>query len=88
MRTIMMTGAAAVFTVTPFAASAAEAVAIAAPAGVVRSAQVVQDMPYVCGWYGRRCWTIGYAYYYRPYYVYSPYAPYWPYNRPYGYYRR
>jgi hypothetical protein len=86
MRRIMMTAAAAVFTATPFAASAAEAVAITAPAGVVRSAQVVQDMPYACGWYGRRCWTIGYAYYYRPYYVYSPYGPYWPYHRPYGYY--
>ena len=34
MRRIIMTGAAAVFTATPFAASSAEAVAIAAPAGV------------------------------------------------------
>ena len=86
MRRIIMTGAAAVFTATPFAASSAEAVAIAAPAGVVRSAQVVQDMPYVCGWWGRQCWTIGYAYYYRPYYIYSAYPPYGPY-RPNTYYR-
>ena len=85
MRRIIMTGAAAVFTATALAAAATEAVTHA-PA--VRSAQanVVQDVPYVCGWWGRRCWTIGYAYYYRPYYVYSAYPPYWPY-RPNAYYR-
>ena len=46
------------------------------------------DVRYVCGWWGRRCWTIGYGYYYRPYYVYSAYPYYRPYYRPYGYYRR
>ena len=85
MRRIIMTGAAAVFTATALAASATEA---GTPAPAVRSAQVnvVQDVPYVCGWWGRRCWTIGYAYYYRPYYVYSAYPPYGPY-RPNTYYR-
>jgi hypothetical protein len=85
MRRIIMTGAAAVFTATALAASATEAVA---PAPAVRSAQVnvVHDVPYVCGWWGRQCWTIGYAYYYRPYYVYSAYPPYGPY-RPNAYYR-
>ena len=87
MRRIIMTGAAAAFTATALAASATEAVT-PAPTGLVRSAQVnvVQDVPYVCGWWGRRCWTIGYAYYYRPYYVYSAYPPYGPY-RPNTYYR-
>ena len=87
MRRIIMMGAAAVFTATALAASATEAVT-PAPAGLVRSAQVnvVQDVPYVCGWWGRQCWTIGYAYYYRPYYVYGAYPPYWPY-RPNAYYR-
>ena len=85
MRRIIMTGAAAVFTATALAASATEAVT---PAPAVRSAQVnvVRDVPYACGWWGRRCWTIGYAYYYRPYYVYSAYPPYGPY-RPNTYYR-
>ena len=85
MRRMIMTGAAAVFTATALAASATE---VGRPAPAVRSAQVnvVQDAPYVCGWWGRRCWTIGYAYYYRPYYVYSAYPPYGPY-RPNTYYR-
>jgi hypothetical protein len=85
MRRIIMTGAAAVFTATALAASATEAIT---PAPAVRSAQVnvVKDVPYVCGWWGRRCWTIGYAYYYRPYYVYSAYPPSGPY-RPNTYYR-
>jgi hypothetical protein len=83
MRRIIMTwaAAAALFAAAASAAAAAEAVTIAAPAGLVRTAQVVNvvpGVPYVCGWWGRRCWTIAYAYYYRPYYVYSPY----PYYRP------
>src|SRR6516162_9298949 len=67
MRRMIMTGAVAVFTATALAASATE---VGRPAPAVRSAQVnvVQDVPYVCGWWGRQCWTIGYAYYYRPYY--------------------
>jgi hypothetical protein len=90
MHRIIIAWAAALLMATAFAGPPARAVTIAAPAGLVRAAQVanvVQDVQYVCGWWGRRCWTIGYAYYYRPYYVYSPYAPYWPYHRPYAYYR-
>jgi hypothetical protein len=84
MRRIITTwaGTAALFLTTAFAATPTRALTIAAPAGLVRAAQVadvVRDVQYVCGWWGRRCWTIGYAYYYRPYYVYSPY-PY--YRRP------
>ena len=73
--TVTWTGAAALFVATGFAAPPTQA------AGLVRAAQVVnvvQDVRYVCGWWGRRCWTIGYGYYYRPYYVYSPYVYYRP----------
>jgi len=91
MRKIITTwaGIAALFLAIAFAATPTRAVTIAAPGGLVRAAQVTkvaQGVQYVCGWWGPRCWTIGYAYYYRPYYVYSPYGPYWPYNRRYAYY--
>jgi hypothetical protein len=91
MRRVIMTwaGAATLSMVTAFATPVAQAMTIAAPAGLARAphvANLVQDVRYVCGWWGRRCWTIGYGYYYRPYYVYS-YPHYWPYYRPYAYHR-
>jgi hypothetical protein len=45
----------------------------------------MQPVRYVCGWWGRRCWTVGYGYYYRPYYTYSTYPYYRLYYRPYAY---
>ena len=93
MRRTIMTCAGAVvllFTATAFAPPLAQGMTIAAPAGLVKAgeaANLTEDVRYVCGWWGRRCWTIGYGYYYRPYYVYShavygsyyypPYRPWW-----------
>ena len=89
MRRIIMTCAGTLFMATAFAPPLAQAMTIAAPAGLSSAAQeanLIQDVGVVCGWWGRRCWTIGYGYYYRPYYVYS-YPHYWPYYRPYAYHR-
>ena len=91
MRRIIMTcvGAAGLCMATAFAPSLAQAMTIAAPAGLAKAAaaeNLTQDVAYVCrnGWWWRRCWwTPGYAFY-RPYYAYSAYA----YYRPYAYYRR
>ena len=90
MRRIIMTCAGTLFMATAFAPPLAQAMTIAAPAGLSSAAQeanLIQDVGVVCGWWGRRCWTIGYGYYYRPYYVYSTYPYYWSYPRRYGYYR-
>jgi hypothetical protein len=96
MRKIMMTcaGAAALFMAVAHAPPVAQAMTIAAPAGLGKAAQTLsltEDVAFVCspGWRWRRCWwTPGYAYYrplsYRP--VYASYAYYRPY-RAYAYYR-
>ena len=75
MRKMIVTcaGAAALFAATAFAPPLAQAMTIAAPAGLAKAAQaanLTEDVAYVCraGWRWRRCWwTPGYAYY-RPYY--------------------
>jgi hypothetical protein len=46
-----------------------------------QTASFAQPARYVCGW-ARRCWTIGYGYYYRPYYTYRTYPYYGLYYRP------
>ena len=97
MRKMIVTcaGAAALFAATAFAPPLAQAMTIAAPAGLAKAAQaanLTEDVAYVCrrGWRWRQCWwTPGYAYY-RPYYyppAYRAYAyrPY--YYRPYAFYR-
>ena len=83
-------GAAAVFMAAALAPSPARAIALAAPAALARAAHpanLAQNVGYVCGWWGPRCWTIGYAYYYRPYYVESPYPYYWAYQHRRVFYR-
>jgi hypothetical protein len=92
MRRIIMkcAGALALFMGTAFAPPLARAATIAAPAALANAAHetnLVEDVGYVCGWWGPRCWTIGYAYYYRPYYVESPYPYYWAYQHRRVFYR-
>jgi hypothetical protein len=92
LRRIIVTWAraGALFMATAFAPPVAQSMTISTPAGLARAAQaanLTEHVQYVCGWWGRRCWTIGYAYYYRPYYVYRSYPYYWPYHR-HTYYRR
>jgi hypothetical protein len=72
---------------TCFAPPRAQAMTMAAPAGLnaaIHEANVTQDVAYICrgGWFWRRCgWTPGsYWGYYRPY-AYGAYA----YYRPYAY---
>jgi hypothetical protein len=95
MRKMIVTwaGAAALFAATAFAPPLAQAMTIAAPAGLAKAAQaanLTEDVAYVCraGWRWRRCWwTPGYAYY-RPYYyrpAYRAYAYYRPAYRAYAY---
>ena len=95
MRKMIVTcaGAAALFAATAFAPPLAQAMTIAAPAGLAkaaRAANLTEDVAYVCraGWRWRRCWwTPGYAYY-RPYYyrpAYRAYAYYRPAYRAYAY---
>jgi hypothetical protein len=100
MRKMIVTcaGAAALFAAAAFAPPLAQAMTIAAPAGLAKAAQaatLTEEVAYVCrgGWRWRRCWwTPGYRPYafYRPYY--RPYAYYRPYYRPafaaYAYYPR
>lgn len=97
MRKMIVTcaGAAALFAAIAFAPPLAQAMTIAAPAGLAkaaRAANLTEDVAYVCraGWRWRRCWwTPGYAYYrpyyYRPAYRAYAYRPY--YYRPYAFYR-
>jgi hypothetical protein len=90
MHRVIMTcaGAAALFMATAFAPPLARAITIAAPtglAGAAEAANLMQPVGYVCAWWGRRCWTVGYGYYYRPYYTYSTYPYYRLYHRPYAY---
>jgi hypothetical protein len=71
------------FMATAFAPPAAQALTIAAPAGLIKTIQetsLTQDAAYVCrsGW--RRCWsTSGYTYY--------PYPPVFYAERQWAYYR-
>jgi hypothetical protein len=97
MRRLFMTcaGTVALFMTASFAPPAAQAMNIAAPAGLSKAmheANLAQDVAYICrgGWLWRRCgWVpgpyLGYGYY-RPSYAYSYYRPYRPYYA-YGYYR-
>jgi hypothetical protein len=70
MRKMIVTcaGAAALFAAIAFAPPLAQAMTIAAPAGLAKAAQaanLTEDVAYVCraGWRWRRCWwTPGYAY--------------------------
>src|SRR5947209_8780190 len=83
MRKVIVTcaGAAALFAAAAFAPPLAQAMTIAAPAGLAkaaRAANLTEDVAYVCraGWRGRRCWwTPGYASY-RPYYYRPAYRAY------------
>jgi hypothetical protein len=94
MRRMILTcaGAAALITATVFAAPLAQAMTIAAPAGLAKAAaaeNITQDVAYICrgGWRWRRCWwTPGYAFY-RPYAYYRSYAYYRPAFARYAYYR-
>src|SRR4029077_16143406 len=97
MRKMIVTcaGAAALFAAAAFAPPLAQAMTIAAPAGLAKAAQaatLTEEVAYICrgGWRWRRCgWTPGYAYfrpyYYRPAYSAYAYRPY--YYRPYAFYR-
>jgi hypothetical protein len=95
MRRLFMAcaGAAALFMSTTFVPNSAQAITLAAPAGLskaIQDAKLTEDVAYVCrgGWWWRRCgWAPGPYWGVRVYRPYAFYRPYYAYYRPYAFYR-